>query len=353
MKYEKYTVWDFIEDDYFVTWVKDSHEQGEQFWKKWLAHNPQKAEDIQLARHIISNIEYKEDSKPTELELVDVFEHIVRGRQKEEQKKLSGGISSYRTLLKYAAIFIIALTVSFSLWHINSEEVENKVLTEVAMIEKSNPRGMKSTIKLNDGTMVMLNSETLISYPEYFSDSLRVVYLEGEAFFEVERDESRPFIVISQNIQTRVLGTSFNVRSFASENEVSVGVVEGKVQVIGETQSGVSFDHELFPNQMSVVNFEQKVAYKGNFEAADATAWKDWTLKFKSRPLKDIFNEIEKWYAVDLEIASDIDLAQVYSGSFQNEPLKAVLEGLGHNAEFDYKAIGKKVTITKKLSIQP
>ncbi|MEQ6119860.1 FecR domain-containing protein [Reichenbachiella sp. MALMAid0571] len=349
MKYENYTVWDFIEDDYFVSWVKEGHDQTDQFWDKWLSQNTHKYEEVQLARYILTHIQYDEKERPTEKELVDAFENIVRTRQRDQKSKLFGKQSFFTPFLRYVAVILMAFSTVFCFWYFASYQPEKVVSGKVAMIEKNNPRGMKTTILLSDGTKVKLNSETSLRYPEYFSDSIRIVYLEGEAFFEVERDESKPFIVISKGIRTKVLGTSFDVRAYPEEGELRVGVVEGKVQVTGDEKSGVILDHQLRPNQITVIDFDKKTAHKTGFNPDELTAWTSWVLKFKNRPLKSIFHEIEKWYAIEVVAGSDIDLTQSFSGSFENEPLNAVLEILSHNAEFDFKISGKQVTITKKL----
>ena len=152
----------------------------------------------------------------------------------------------------------MVISTGFCFWYFAAYQPEKVDSGKAAMIDKSNPRGMKTTILLSDGTKVKLNSETSLRYPEYFSDSVRIVYLKGEAFFEVERDESKPFIVISKGIRTKVLGTSFDIRAYPDEVELSVGVVEGKVQVTGTDKSGVSLDHQLLPNQITMIDFNKK-----------------------------------------------------------------------------------------------
>ncbi|MEQ9289392.1 MAG: DUF4974 domain-containing protein [Cyclobacteriaceae bacterium] len=346
MKYENYSVWDFVEDDYFVTWVKDSPDQTNQFWEKWLMHHPHKADDVQMARHIINNIKYTETPRPSEHDLVDVFENIVRGRQYAEKQDNRKKVVSFRNILKYAAVLMIAFA-GVSAWYLIPKGTPSNTVAKVNMVKKKNPRGMKSTVWLNDGTKVILNAETSLKYPEYFNDSIRMVFLSGEAFFEVERDTLRPFVIVSNNIETTVLGTSFNIRSYSEEKEVSVGVVTGRVQVTNRCDSGISFQHDLMPNQMSVVNFDLQQATKREFDPSEVIAWKDWTLKFKNQPLKKIFSELEKWYAVDLVVDANVDLQQTYSGSFDNESLKVVLEVLAHNAEFDFELTEKKARIFK------
>ena len=101
---------------------------------------------------------------------------------------------------------------------------------DVELLTSASSRGEKSIITMNDGSRVYLNSSSTLSYPATFPSDKREVFLEGEAFFEVTRNENRPFVIRSGNLTTKVLGTSFNVNAFDANN-ISVSVATGKVQV--------------------------------------------------------------------------------------------------------------------------
>ena len=351
MKYEHYTVWEFLEDAYFVSWVQDPDEQSDRFWKDWLVHNGGKTKEVQLARHIILHTEYLSNVKLSDRERIDIFEGIIQGRTSSKEEKYDRKRSVFLTLSKYAAVLIFSLIMA-GLWQYYTRDPKPDD-TVVPMVEKSCPRGSKLTVVLNDGSRVVLNAETTLRYPEHFSDSTRQVYLVGEAFFEIEENPAKPFVVVTGDIRTTVLGTSFMVRSYQGENEISVGVVEGRVKVSSHPDSDILFEHELLPRQMSVIDQEQRTAHKSVFEPEEAIAWKDWVLKFSNMPLKEIFLAIEKWYAVDIEVARGIDLEQPLSGSFDNETLKVVMEALGHNAEFKFKLEGRKILITPQSLNNP
>ncbi len=344
MKYEEYQVWDFIEDDYFVSWAKGQDQQADKFWTKWLAQHPHKSEQVQLARHIINNIRYELDEQPTERQRVDMFENIVKGRQQTQYTMTPPKARPLRLIMRYAAI-LIGVGFGIGLWALLTDTVDPKVAQSVPMVKKRSPSGMKSTLWLNDGTKVVLNASTSLYYPEYFSDTSRIVYLRGEAFFEVEKDPKRPFTVVSRGIHTQVLGTAFNVRSYHDESTVSVGVVEGKVKVFGAEMSDYAFEHTLRPMEMSRIDLKTKQAEKGAFVPSESVAWKDWELIFKNQNLESIFKELERWYAVEIIAPRGMNMKHLYSGRFDNEPLKAVLEVLAHNADFNYKIEGKRVKI--------
>ena len=341
MKYEDYDEWDFVKDEYFLSWVKYGDSEAEKFWKKWLTLHPSKEDEVLLAKSIVSGMQYVSDDTPTEKESIEMFETIVKGRQKARNKKQ---ITITQYFIRYAAVLFFGIGLIAFYMYSNGGFTPIVQEASVQWIKKENPRGMKSTIWLSDGTKVRLNAETVISYPEQFSDSLRLVLVDGEAFFEVKRNEKKPFIVKSSGVETRVLGTKFNVKAYSGASRVEVGVTEGKVRVSG-TGFGEQSEMDLLPNQMSVINLETQSMEKVNFDPAELLAWKDWTLKFKKQSLRDIFHEIERWYAVDIEVDSKIDLNQSYSGVFENEPLDAVLKVLAHNAEFSFTIDENKVLI--------
>src|SRR5690606_2771304 len=104
--------------------------------------------------------------------------------------------------------------------------------TTINWMFKETSFGQRNTVKLPDGTLVKLNSGSRIHYPEVFQDSLRLVEFEGEAFFEVAKDVTKPFVIRSGNINTMVLGTSFNLKSATVAESFELAVVTGSVKVV-------------------------------------------------------------------------------------------------------------------------
>ena len=173
----------------------------------------------------------------------------------------------------------------------NTKSAEMQVLTI--------PRGRCFKIVLGDGTEVWLNAESRLHYPSQFTDSEREVFLEGEAYFKVRSDEKRPFVVNAGGLRTYVLGTEFNVRSYA-DNPQFITLVEGSVRV-----DNVSTDEvvDLMPGQGVTLNSE------GDFVVRDVdtygiTQWKDGYFYFNNVPLSDIVKDIGRWYNVDISFVN-------------------------------------------------
>lgn len=162
------------------------------------------------------------------------------------------------------------------------------------------PRGGEYQLKLSDGTKVWLNSETTIKYPIVFAADSREVYLEeGEAFFDVTENKERPFIVHTSKMKVNVLGTSFNVRAYSNENQLSTTLVTGKV-IINQPQTGKVYT--LVPNEQAIFS-DQGIDIK-SVAVNKFIAWKNGRILFEENTLEEIFNDLSRWYNIDVDYAS-------------------------------------------------
>lgn len=158
------------------------------------------------------------------------------------------------------------------------------------------PRGESFKVVLCDGTEVWLNANSNFVYPTAFIGNERIVTLEGEAYFKVTKDPKRPFIVKTKNIQTRVLGTEFNIRSYSPE-DTHVVLINGKVEV--SNTKGGSYTR-LYPGE------DAHLQSDGNFILTEVDLdsyvyWKDGYFYFDDVTLKDIMQNLGRWYNVNIE----------------------------------------------------
>lgn len=242
------------------------------------------------------------------------------------------------TPLKIAAAILIVMVSSFALISLlDKKEAPQEVATSI--ITKSTKRGENLTVRLPDGTRVRLNSSSSISYSQnLILENQRVVNLEGEAFFEVKRDEYRPFIVKTNAVNTTVLGTSFNVNA-KNHKAIKVAVVSGKVEVEQHTEKVV-----LTPGEMAVV--EEKVG-KTKYDFDQEVGWKNGVLVLRANDFMDVLDDIEQWYGVDIEVEGKVKERGI-DLKYINESLEEVLEGLSFSAHFNYVINDKKVRLIVK-----
>ncbi|MGX5817676.1 FecR family protein [Chitinophaga lutea] len=194
-------------------------------------------------------------------------------------------------------------------------------------------RGEIKKIRLPDGTEVWLNSGSTLQYPESFEGDVREVTLEGEAFFDVQQAPARPFVVRSGPVKTEVLGTSFNVRSYAALGEVKVAVSTGKVMVSGhERQVTVT------PNRQAVYHRSDSLLQTEEIDAAAAAGWIKGDYAFRDATLAEIAVALENRFGVSIRITgAKLPSKRMTAGFSAEDSLASVLENLRETAGLYYK----------------
>lgn len=204
------------------------------------------------------------------------------------------------------------------------------------------------TIQLPDGTEVTLNRYTSLSYPKKFKGEKREVQLSGEAYFDVTKDKSRPFIVQAETVEVEVLGTRFNVEAYPNDELIKTTLFEGSV--------AMSTPHEaeriiLKPQQSATYDKRAKNRLEAEEEenAGDELAWKSGGLIFSNLPLKEICRQLSNTFAVPIRIESPELGEYRMSGRFlDGENLEQILFLLQTAGNFDHTFHGKAITITSK-----
>lgn len=212
-------------------------------------------------------------------------------------------------------------------------------------IEMVNPIGMKSSITLSDGTKVILNAGTTLTYPTTFVSGQREVSINGEAFFEVAHDKEHPFIVKAENIQVKVLGTKFNVKAYKEEDHIEVTLNEGKVEVGLETGSLIP----ILPGQQIKYSKTNNSFIKRQVNLNHYTAWVCGKFYFTNRPLEKIAKQLERNFNVHVEIIGNELKKASFTGDFiHNENLEQILRVMTANRHIKYTIEGDQITISRK-----
>jgi len=246
-----------------------------------------------------------------------------------------------------AAIFIFFILASFSAyWLINSSPTEIKEF-HAREIVKSNPKGQKSTVFLCDGSKVILNSGSSITYNSFFDDDKREVKISGEAYFEVEHEKDRPFIVKTDFMDVRVLGTSFNVKAYDNTNCIIVSLASGQVEVyenekdLGSTDRIILSPGQAISYDTNVKSFDKIVSFNPEADYG----WKDGLIYFEKASFDEIISRLSNWYNVEFEIQGEPKKDWNYSGKFDNDALSNVIHALSFSEKFSYKFKGNKIII--------
>lgn len=210
-----------------------------------------------------------------------------------------------------------------------------------------NSKGERSKIVLADGSMVWLNAESKLTFPETFSSDTREVYLTGEAFFDVAKNPAKPFIIHLKNGDVRVLGTSFNVKAFEGDGTIETSVLTGKVAFIPEPQE--TKEHRdtilLTPNQKAVYQKLSKITRTASTNSNEDRAWIDGTLVFKSERLDNIATILERTYGKKVILQSEAIKSCRITGTFRNNTLEEVIMLISQTRDYQYSITNEKLLI--------
>lgn len=258
----------------------------------------------------------------------------------------------FKIFSRVAAVILVLMMSSATLWYILSR---NSKMEEVAygsyqaespaLVEKSTPRGTKDTFTLHDGSVAQLNVDSKLIYPEKFSTDSRKIELIGQAYFQIERDEKRPFAISAKDLTIEVLGTSFDINAYEGQSQIMVTVESGKVKVFNSAMSGGPV--YLTKNQKLIYDIPTASYTVADVEANKEMAWRYGVLRFNKTPVAEVERILERWYDIDLVLADSALYTHKITGEHKNESLASVLQALNFALDVRYTVEGNIVTIQK------
>jgi len=273
----------------------------------------------------------------------NAMERIASRNPLAAYKKVEGHISrserSYWLQRVTAAVACIAAIVGLStlisyIW-INSASKE--VHSQFVSLQAN--AGMRSHFDLPDGTIVFLNSGSILSYPVPYGPHERKVQLSGEAYFKVASDEKKPFIVstFKDHYRVRVLGTEFNIQAYKEEDIISTTLVNGSVDVEVENEEGNSYTCKLQPSEKAVYNLKEGKIVVSEVNIAYETAWIEGKLMFKNTPLSEVLRKLSYYYNVEFTVEDPVIKSYCLTGVLDNRQLSQTLDYLKLSSNIDYR----------------
>ena len=234
-----------------------------------------------------------------------------------------------------AAILLVALILVSVFDNNNTGQFQAENSTEVIT-----PSGEKASLILPDGTCVVLNSGSKLSYPKEFNGAAREVELHGEAFFEVSADKAKPFIVKTSGLNVRVLGTAFNLEAFPGTGEVNTTLVHGKVLLEKVSGDKIMPLAEMSPFEHAVYKTDkEEISIQREKNIDQYIAWKDGKLVFLNASIEEVAKKLELWYNVSVRIESE-ELKQAhFTCTFTNETIDQVLNLLKISYPIEYSIV--------------
>lgn len=349
---------DFLADDSFKAWVLTGYDPDQ--WEAWTVEHPQRAVLVGEARNWWLAMQVP-DTKPTPEETAAALEGTWRKIGQAENTVI---VPLWRRWWRSAAA-VLLLGCGLSLaWYLHHETSKTpgisytELIKEEAdpMLERTNDTDRPQLITLSDGSSVLLQPDSKLSYPVTFEGDERKVYLSGEGFFEISKNPEQPFLVYANEVVTKVVGTSFRVKAFADQKDVEVVVRTGKVNVSSNgavggpnkgallllPNQGVRFSREsLAFEKIDDLTQENQISQKlSNIERL--------SFEFSDVPVTQIFKTIEQAYLVEINFPKE-KLRNCYlTTSLSDEPLpqklKIICSSLGLDASYEIE--GNKITVT-------
>jgi hypothetical protein len=355
---------DFLNDQSFQLWILSKID--EHGWEEWTLENQQRAKLVQDARLLLLAMKVPHN-KISSSELTAALQSTWI--KIEEKEKRNNTTKSYPVKYLRQHWLGIAATLFFaflSIWFYHDQyNVSHTVVTYNELIEDNNEGLVEQTnnsnkpqiITLSDGSSVLLQPNSKLSYPKIFTGNERKVYLSGEGFFEISKNPKKPFFVYANEIITKVVGTSFRVRAYSDQLNVEVLVRTGKVKVSSNELIGNSKQElVLLPNEAirflrkklsfnkitNITEDKTLVSSIGNIEQL--------SFEFTDIPVKQIFKTIEQAYLVEIDFPKeklkDCHLTTSLSDQPLSEKLKIICKSIGNDTSFEMN--GNQIVITSQ-----
>jgi len=221
--------------------------------------------------------------------------------------------------LKLAASVFIISTLAVLWYKVKPQApLQN---TTVAYTQSAARYGQVIKVVLPDSSKVWLNAGSRLRYPQSFDGKTREIELEGEAFFDVKHNEHQPFIVHSGELNTQVLGTTFNIKAYKTNRKLRVTVATGKVAVYTKNTKAIF----LTPNQTAVYDKDLQAFNTSNSPSKDVTAWTQGKLVYKNELLSQALQDVSNKYGIKVTASPNLKSCQIY-GTFRHNNVEALLK---------------------------
>ena len=341
MKEQQLDIDDLLLDQGFRNWAVGIDDDETLFWIMLQNEYPQYKHTMKEARAIVRTAEANLpliDKTKSHLMLKELKTRLGWSNDQSNMDTRSVGFSMY----KVAAVLVLLIATVGVLIKVTEKESQELLVKPVEVIEKTTPGGAKLNFYLEDGTYVTMNSESEISFKStYATDSVRHVTLKGEAYFEVAKDVSRPFVVTHGALNTTALGTAFNVRAYSDEAYQKVSLIEGKVKV---SKGNSDQEIHLIPGEQLLAK-EGLDWQKKEFGKRETISWRNGTIYLDQTDFEESIKKLERWYGVNIRVSNRPKGKLTCSGIFKNDNLENVLHSIAFALKFDFEINNKEVKI--------
>jgi transmembrane sensor len=294
-------------------------------------------EETNIVRRWFTNADFEHELNEKSLQ---VWDGISLDPKIEEQvflKKTNPKTRFINYLTRIAAILFIPLVVA-SLFYLQN----NSFRDAISYAEIHSPIGTRTNFYLPDGSRGWLNGGSSLKFPAHFGNKIREVKLTGEAYFKVFSNHKKPFIVSTENIDIKVIGTTFNVMAYSDEQTTEITLEKGQVEVFRKINNTIKSLGILNPDELCTYNYISDSSKIVSINSSEKLSWIDGKLTFKYESFEDVVRKINRWYNVNIVIRDELLESYIYYGTFKDETLEEVLKLLQLTAPIRYRDIGRE-----------
>lgn len=296
--------------------------------------------EFELKNQLLEELSQTEASIKDKQFFDEIFERFWHKRRIEIQSRFPENQFLIR-FAQWAAILIIGLFLGY---YLNSVY---KISTPVYYTSVA-PKGSVSEMYLPDGSHIFLNSGSEIKYSVDGTNGMREIFLSGEAWFQVAKMKEKPFLVHTSFYDIQVTGTSFDIKAYPDENEVTTTLEEGIVHVKSSANIKLAKEIVLKPGEQLIFNKESKDIHIHQVNTKWYSSWKDNKIVFINMSLKDLKILLERKYGVEIKIVDQSILDYHYDGTIKDESIIEVLELLKYTLPIQYQIVDQKIIINKR-----
>ncbi|WP_104385538.1 FecR family protein [Sphingobacterium sp. HMA12] len=357
---------DFLIDDTFQKYCSGEDKNCILYWQQYSLNHPEQAEMILKAKRLYQILVGNRKSVHEQME-----------RLKTDLQNAPVESSSIRRIAwsrwaTIAAVFVAL--VAGGLWYYSrsTNGIDPQTITNIGQVYQTK-KGEKKTFELIDGSSVTLNSASKLEVSSDFNRELRLVRLIGEGYFQVAKNKEKPFMVQASDFDIKVLGTTFNVKSYPEEPTAEAVLVEGSIEMKskGQRENSVIIKPNqkitIFKNQAALlinptkgskptlsklpikeIAIENIPVVESNATEIPDIAWKENRLEIVDQDFETLRRTLERWYDVDIQLQSDQLKQYRFTATFSKENITQVLSALQKVEPFKFELYGKKITISEK-----
>jgi ferric-dicitrate binding protein FerR (iron transport regulator) len=380
MNYQDYDVEDFVMDISFQNYCLGKEDPDMLFWKAWVIDNPHKKEKVQEAKKLFillnGNIDAHQFRRDAESFKTKLYQHLHKEENDNTLKTersiiIPENYRRRRRLFLYTGGIAAALLLLLMLRYIRNDKpqsISNEASVSAKLIYASLP-GERKSFQLPDGSTVLMNGGSSIEVSKDFNATNREISLKGEAYFNVTHNAQKPFIIHTDNINVKVLGTEFDVKAYPEDNTTETILIRGSVEItlhdkpeekiilkprhklivqnesapIKKTSDSTVIIPKVIPEKIKTLN----VTLNASDSTVMETSWKDNRLNFSDETLGEVAIKLERWYGVKVKVEGDIAQEYKFTGIFENETIDETLKALQLSLFFHYHIKNGKILITK------